>query len=120
PFAQQPPAGPRRNLALDDIPFEVEQRLLPMVVRVKVRRRVVVEVHSDNDPKEGRDDRHVYDRSRGVLVAVFNRLVITPPPPPPSPFLHPRRASLALRWATLVFVRCGRRRGRRWWGWGDC
>src|SRR4051794_3829637 len=46
------------NRSLNDLPLEVESRFFALKLGVEVRRSMVVEEHANDDPEEGRDDRH--------------------------------------------------------------
>ena len=48
----------RAHLTLNEVALEVERSPFPLVFRVKVRRRVLVVEHPDEDAEEGRDRGH--------------------------------------------------------------
>jgi len=48
----------RTDLAFHDPAVEVNERVLPMILRMKVRRRMVIKEHAYDDAKERRDDGH--------------------------------------------------------------
>ncbi len=47
------------DLAGEGTPREVEGGVLPLMLRVKVLRCVIIKVHPDDDPEKCGDDRHV-------------------------------------------------------------
>jgi len=58
PLSNQPPRRTRTDLAFEDAPFEIDDGVLPVILGVKMWRRVIVEVHANDDPEECGDDRH--------------------------------------------------------------
>src|SRR4051794_10008611 len=64
PLPNQLSCGARPNLAFDDSSAKIDHRVLTVILRVKVRRSVIVEVHANDDPEEGGDDRHCSNRSK--------------------------------------------------------
>ena len=69
PLTNQLTSSHRGYLAYDNLAVERHQRILAGVFRVKVRRIMIIEVHSDDDTEERRDDRH----GRIVAVQVMGR-----------------------------------------------
>lgn len=64
PLANQLTSSRGGYLAFENLAVECHQRVLTRVFRVKMRRRMIIEVHANDDTEESRDDRH------GGIVAV--------------------------------------------------